>query len=257
VQADVDVVGNTVDRVTSDGFRVANELVTGGHLSLDVFDDVFAHTGGRAIRITSGDAATRTVRAGSNAFFDNGVSSDWDGASPGTGNVTADPRFVDEPEGKLGLRATSPLLDAGLVCTPGGVSNLDALRHGRLSGASVDIGAYERGSTAPTGQAYVGTGAPDAILGSSGADIVCGMGGGDVIAGFEGDDYLDGGPGPDQLVGHAGADRLFGGKGDDPCLHSKDGVEGNDSIDGGKGTDGVRRDAGDVRARVEVAAVCS
>jgi hypothetical protein len=256
VQMRLNVVGNTFVRNPIEGIAIHNDVAAGGELIAEVYDNVLAHVG-RAVSIDDAAPAYAEMRFGHNAFFDTAYSNRWDGYDEGAGNVRGDPRFTDEPKGKLELLATSPLVDAGLVCTAGGLENLDALGHGRLAGASVDIGAYERGAVEPTGLAVVGTGEDDALLGSKGDDIICGLGGGDILAGFEGRDWLDGGGGPDQVTGHDGRDRIFGGKGSDPCLHSRDGVEGNDRIDGGTGIDGVRRDPGDVKTRVEAAAVCS
>ena len=147
-------------------------------------------------------------------------------------------------------------IDAGLVCSRGGLANLDAAGNGRVDGRSVDIGAYERGAGVPTGIAVVGTGAPDELLGTAGDDIVCGMGGGDLIRGFGGGDHLDGGSGGDVVDAMGGPDRIFGGAGDDPCLDAKDGVQGNDRVGGGPGTDGARTDPHDRRRSVEVPPIC-
>jgi parallel beta-helix repeat protein len=40
---------------------------------------------------------------------------DVEGGYPGTGNIDADPRFVDEQQGDLHLLATSPCIDAGVI----------------------------------------------------------------------------------------------------------------------------------------------
>jgi Ca2+-binding RTX toxin-like protein len=159
--------------------------------------------------------------------------------------------------GGLALQATSPLIDAGQVCSPGGVAITDAAGHTRLAGPSVDMGAFERDAGPTTGVALVGGGGPDSLVGTPGADILCGMGGDDKLEGGGGRDYLDGGAGADLLFGDGGPDRLFGGPGDDPCLDTKDGVHGNDRADGGPGNDGFLGDSGDVRVNVEHPTMCN
>src|SRR5262249_39916254 len=154
------------------------------------------------------------------------------GHSLGPHNLAVAPGFMDEPFGDLRLKPMSALIDRGIVCSPGGVQNLDAAGHGRLSGTSVDMGAFERGAGPPTGIALVGGSAGDTVTGTNGADILCGLGGGDTLNGGAGGDRLDGGAGADVVVGGAGPDRLFGGAGDDTCLDAVDGHT-TDSVDGG------------------------
>ena len=61
------------------------------------------------------------------------------------GQTTSDPMFVDAGGGDLRLRAGSPAIDAGNTgFVPGGVT-LDADGAPRVSGTTVDIGAYEFG----------------------------------------------------------------------------------------------------------------
>src|SRR5262249_8689093 len=152
--------------------------------------------------------------------------------SLGTGNLHANPQFVGETTGTLALKAGSPLIDAGAVCTPGGLADLDAAGHGRLFGLAVDMGAFEHGAGGPSGEAFVGTGASDAFDGTAGADIMCGFGGDDVLIGKGGADWLDGGAGRDSIIGGTGPDRLFGGMGGELCMAAHDGVRGNDLVDG-------------------------
>ena len=84
-----------------------------------------------------------------------------------------------------------------MVCSPGGIENLDAAGHGRLSGDGVDLGAFELGAGSPTGVAEVGTSAANSLSGTAGDDILCGMGGGDTLKGNGGADWIDGGTGTD------------------------------------------------------------
>ncbi|MDH5277645.1 MAG: hypothetical protein OEW53_01225 [Actinomycetota bacterium] len=271
---DVDVVGNTVVRSHTNAFYVY-DTAAGGELSLDVFNNIFAKAAYRGLYLESSGSSARTVRAGFNALWKNARRAIWDGASPGAGNRSVNPRFVDLANGKFQLRRSSPLIDAGLTCSPGGVAMPDQLGKARLAGARVDLGALERGAATADGKALVGTSGPDTLQGSAGADILCGMGGADWLSGVAGPDFLDGGDGADVLVGGSGGDRLvgmagadlvvggrgpdriYGGQGPDPCLDSKDGVKGNDLVDGGSGRDGYRSDRRDTVRNVEHRATCA
>jgi hypothetical protein len=60
-----------------------------------------------------------------------------------TGNIDADPLFVDAGVGDLRLREGSPCVDTGLASAlPGDALDLDG--NPRVAGASIDMGAYER-----------------------------------------------------------------------------------------------------------------
>jgi Ca2+-binding RTX toxin-like protein len=245
------LVGNTIDRSASEGLEVDDSGPAEGHVTVNAFDDVYSRVAHSAIFLDPTVDSTLTFRAGHGDFFAIGDANVLAGRSIGTGNLNANPAFVGEPTGNLALKATSSLVDAGAVCTPGGLANLDAAGHGRLFGASVDVGAFERGAAASTGTAFVGTAASDAFGGTAGADIMCGLGGNDVLIGKGGADWLDGGAGADSLIGGPGPDRLVGGVGDELCMAAHDGVKGNDHVDGGPGTDRFTADPGDHLVRVE------
>ncbi len=79
------------------------------------------------------------------------------GGWPGTGNINADPLFVDAPSGNLRLKSASPAIDAGnnAVVPSGIVTDLDGnprFVDGNGDGnVVVDMGAYERqDAIAPT-----------------------------------------------------------------------------------------------------------
>ena len=148
---------------------------------------------------TNGDVFT--YAGGYNDTFGNGRGSFFDGHSAGPANLHLDPRYRGAGARDYRLKSISPLIDKGLVCTPGGVSNLDAAGRSRLSGPTVDIGAHEFGAGPETGRAFVGTGGADNLFGTNGADIICGLGGADFIDGEGGDDYVNGGAGQDFVVG--------------------------------------------------------
>ena len=253
VRADVNIVGNTVELSDAKGLEQRNNLGAGGHLTLDVFNNIFAHTQLQGIALDAGNASL-TYRGGYNDTFANGVPNDLAGQSPGLGNRSIDPKFVDRSVGNLALKSSSGLIDKGQVCSPGGVANPDAAGHHRVAAKSVDIGAFERGAGAVTGIILLGTPANDTQTGSAGSDILCGYSGADTQRGLGGNDYLDGGVAADRLDGGAGADRLFGRDSND-LLCANDGT-GNDVVNGGTGTDRFKADGGDKRKSVEQAGVC-
>ncbi len=255
VQAEVNIVGNTVDTSGTNGILVRG-VAAPGHLSLDLFNNVLSHAHNDGVNIDQPASGTLTFRAGFNDFFANRAPNEFAGFAPGPGNLTVNPRFADRANGDLRLTAASPLIDAGEVCSPGGVANLDAAGHGRLAGTSVDIGAYERGATTPNGVALVGDGGANVLKGTSGNDILCGLGGNDTLLGKGGNDYLDGGPGDDTIVGGSGSDRMFGDAGSDTFC-ARDGTHGNDRIYGGSGSDRADADSGDIKVSVEHPTSCT
>lgn len=254
VRADVNVVGNTFERSRTNAIQQRNDLVPGGRLALDVFNNVFAHSRGSALSLETGGASTLAFRAGSNDFFATGGNA-LDGQSLGVGNLKRDPMFVDRSSGNFALQAGSPLIDRGVVCSPGGVADPDVRGRSRLAGAQVDLGAHERGAGAVNGIVRLGANGGDALTGSSGGDILCGFGGADDLSGRGGDDFLDGGLRGDLLAGGQGADDLYGSAGAD-TLCARDGASGNDRVDGGKGSDGFRADNGDRLRSVEHLGTC-
>jgi len=262
----VNLVGNTFEAVKSSAVGVRNGLAAGGHGSLYAYNNIFDHSTGAPMYLDdSGSAASAlfALAAGYNDVYANGLPNILDGRSAGSHNLAKSPKFVSPSFGDMRLSSTSPLLNVGQVCSPGGVAMPDASGHNRLYGASVDLGAYERGAGAP-GLALLGTSGPDTLTGGSGNDILCGYGGNDKLSGGAGNDYIDGwtgndtisgGSGNDILYGDAGADTLSGGSGNDR-LCARDGVRGNDHLSGGTGTDSYQADTGDVRVSVEHAVTC-
>jgi Ca2+-binding RTX toxin-like protein len=254
VQADVNVVGNTVELSATNGLQQRNDLSAGGHLALDMFNNIFSHAQDEGVALEAGLAGTLTLRAGYNDYFANGQANDFDGKSKGKGNLAVDPKFVNRSNGQLGLQSSSGLINKGQVCSPGGVANPDAANHHRLQGKSVDIGAIERGAGAITGIVIVGGSGNDTQVGSTGADILCGYGGVDTQMGSAGNDFIDGGDAGDTQYGGTGADRIRGGNGAD-TLCANDGA-GTDNLNGGDGNDGFKADSGDAKTSVEHAASC-
>lgn len=255
------VVGNTIDHLrptnpagSASGIGLRTE--TTGAVSLNAFNNVFSDLKGEAFSFENRAAPNEpAVHTGYNDYFELKFGDGVFGRTAGSHNLHEDPKFLDATHEDLRLRASSPLIDAGQVCSPGGVANMDAAGHGRLHGSSVDLGGYERGAGSPTGVAFVGTSGADQFNGTSGDDIICGYGGKDTLNGEAGDDYIDGGTGNDTLTGGPGSDRLFGEAGND-TLCARDGTHGNDQVNGGPGTDGYRVDPGDAKAAVEHTASC-
>jgi hypothetical protein len=64
-----------------------------------------------------------------------------------TGTRHVDPGFVDN--GNYRLRASSPLIDAGVGDPAGGLAAVDLDGVARVQGAAVDLGAYERAAATP------------------------------------------------------------------------------------------------------------
>jgi Ca2+-binding RTX toxin-like protein len=252
---DINVVGNTLDRAVT-GVYVQTLTTSGGHYGLDLFDNIISHSGFEGVAIGSfAHTSELTFRAGYNDYFALGQPNSFGAYSAGSGNLAVVPGYAAPATGDLTLKASSPVIDKGSVCSPGGVAAIDAAGRARLRGSSVDMGAFEHGASMPTGAAFVGASGADTFVGTAGADIMCGYGGTDHLDGRGGNDYIDGGAAADHLVGGPGVDRLLGGSGDD-ALCARDGVHGNDRIDGGAGTDGYRVDVGDVSSHVEHVVSC-
>ncbi len=248
------LVGNTVVRTRLSGHpvpavQIDNEGGTASQVTANVYDNVLARSSGPAIKAYHPGGGALVVRAGTNDLWAND-GGDASGASAGTGNLHLDPHFIDPAFLDYRLLPTSPVIDRGIVCSPGGVAMLDAAGHARLHGTTVDLGAFEHGAVAPTGEAFVGGPSDESITGTTGDDILCGLGGSDKLDGQGGNDYLDGGPGNDRIYGGPGSDRLYGRAGNDR-LCASDGVHGNDAADGGPGTDRARTDPGDQRVGIE------
>ena len=197
-----------------------------------------------------------TLDADYNDYFANADGNvNESGEAFGSHDLALNPKYVDVATGDLRLKASSPLIDAGLVCTPGELGYVDAAAARRLAGASTDMGAFERDAGSANGEAWFGTSGNDSHTGTAGADILCGLGGKDYLDGSDGNDYLDGGGAADTIFGGTGGDRLLGRSGND-LLCAKDGTHGNDAVDGGAGTDKYRADPSDTLSGVEQVGNC-
>jgi hypothetical protein len=242
----VNVAGNTFDRSGGAGIFLTNDVGSPGGLVFNVFNTIVSHVAGSGAKIIS-SSNRLVVSGGNNDFYADGASSL--GAYSLGSSLSASPTFADEANGKLQLKASSPLIDQGVVCSPAGLAITDAAGKNRLAGKSVDIGAYEHGAPAITGIAVFGTANDDTINGTSGNDILCGMAGTDTINGRGGADYINGGDGPDIITGGPGPDQIYGGPNND-VICSADGTA--DLVNGGGGTDHYIADAHDTLISVEV-----
>jgi hypothetical protein len=251
---DANIVGNTLELSNGSGMDLRNDLDVGGSFAVDLFDNIISHHDFAGITLSRDPGSPQFVwRAGYNDLFANGQNQIGN-RSLGPGAMFVNPRFVDRAAGNLQLRSTSPLIDEGQVCTPGGIANPDAAGRHRLLGPTVDIGAYERGAPVAEGIVHVGDDTAESIPGTEGRDILCGYGARDVMRGHAAGDYIDGGTGPDVIFGDSGADRMFGRSGGD-LMCARDG-NGNDLVNGGDGTDSFRTDAGDTRISLETRHSC-
>ncbi len=236
---DARVLNNTVSDLVNDpnnqayGIR-AGDPDDGASLKIRLYNNTVSNTNATGFHFPSGPTVTVTG-ARNNAF-----GNDQDqipAGSPLEPLTHLDPDFL--PDYKLS--AGSPLANAGQTCIPGlAIPRSDVRAKFRFFGMGVDIGATERGSTAPgsaKGISRNGTNGANTMLGTKGRDILCGFGGKDLLAGFGGADYLNGGAGPDQAFGGTGADRI----------DLRDGTKGNDSAYGEAGSDVCLADAKDKR----------
>lgn len=235
-----DIWHNTIVRTARGGNGPGSgiDLYRSPHskLQVNMYDNIAALGQGPGVEIGPSDRPP-SVSAGRNVTWGNTEPNEWSGVDH-SDHLSVDPRFVDVDARDFRLRADSPLIDEGVVCAPGGLGVLDVTGAGRMAGTSVDIGAYERGSSSqPEGVAIMGTAGADLLTGTAGQDFLCGFGDVDELRGLAGNDYLNGGKAPDDMV--------YGGGGED-VLVTKDGWAG-DLADGAKGSDVCRTDPGDIR----------
>jgi hypothetical protein len=146
---------------------VGNVAATGSALAYDILGQ---STGGRV------SIRNSIIWNGYSPIFNNGASkleiaySTVQGGFSGTGNLTLDPRFVQNGywqegstpdsfaddtwvDGNYRLAAGSPCIDAGDPLEIPSVGTLDLAGQSRLSGAAVDMGAYEYRNDSPIAKA--------------------------------------------------------------------------------------------------------
>jgi hypothetical protein len=253
VEAEVNMVGNTIDRTQGPGVGISIQTPGGtSELSANIFDNIVTAGAGSPIELPALMPRLH-VRNGYNDFFGNADPPFFGGYLEGGSTMSVPPGYVNAAAADYRLRSTSPLRDVGLTCTPGGLSRRDAGNRFRVGARNVDIGAFELESgPVPAGVNLFGTDGPNTLSGTPGADVICGMLGGDTINGAGGADHVYGGQGGDEVAGAGGADFVTGGSGPDTItgglgadhLDGRD-HHGTDSLAGGPNTDACQFDPGD------------
>ena len=220
----VGIVNNTVADVGIDpsaparGILVRSPASANGFVTARVYNNVLAGVFDLGILL---EAAPRLAVIGDrNDIVRVPGGNDFGSYDMGT-TLALEPHF--KSAGSYRLSATSPLADAAVSCPLGGVvPRSDAAGRFRYSGPGLDLGAYERGSTAKgtaAGVSRTGSNAPNQLVGTNGRDVLCGLGGNDRLTGRGGADFLFAGLGRDRALGGAGNDRI----------DLRDGKKGNDS----------------------------
>ena len=138
------VVNNTIVGNAGNGIQFAGPGGT-------VVNNVIASSGSAGIRVVSGASARMNC-------MDSNAGGNYVGVVP-SGDLVANPLFVNASAGNFRLSSGSPCVDAGLRDFIDAAS-LDLDGANRISGASVDIGAYEFGSARPVVSVPVLTSAP-------------------------------------------------------------------------------------------------
>jgi hypothetical protein len=161
------LLSNNISNNTTDGVELS-------FVTIFVTNNTIVMNGSRGLNFTPEDGATidltnniiwdnQTSNEGADVFLDNyheqfglgfqatsqnniysSVFSIWDSES---GNLELDPQFHDTGNGDFHLTSTSPAINAG-INTPSNLPDFDLDGSPRILGGTVDIGAYERSTTA-------------------------------------------------------------------------------------------------------------
>lgn len=132
-----DVTNNTI---------VGNTAGSGGGMTLSsdvsIYNTVVAFNSSGIYRVGShANGSTRNNNIYANTSYDYSGS-----ASPGVGDISADPLFVNRSAGDYHLTFASPCINAGFS-TANSIPTIDMDGQGRIGGANADIGADEYYST--------------------------------------------------------------------------------------------------------------
>jgi hypothetical protein len=179
VSATVNLVNNTIDLVGDVGIKVASPAV-GQLLAVNIFNNVVTRTD-RGLQLPVANPRL-TVNHGNNDFFSNGVANVYGGYPAGPGTVSVDPLYASLISKDYHLTSGSPLVNAGTNTPPGGLSELDVEGNVRVANGTVDIGAFEYGSTPPTTTTTTVAGAtttttlPGCTQGPTSASVLCRLG---------------------------------------------------------------------------------
>jgi hypothetical protein len=149
VQATVDVVNNTLDRIDfgAPGISIRRPPAGDSTLTVNAFNNIVTRGTGSALVLP--EATSQLVfNNDHNDFFANREPDHLGPHVLGPHTLSVDPLYVSDRD--LRLRPESPLVDAGIGEVPGGLPAGDADGRPRVSGLRVDVGAYEREISAPT-----------------------------------------------------------------------------------------------------------
>lgn len=252
----VNIVGNTINhvRLTYPGV-VVRASAPSTHV-VKVFNNTISRAGGGAVSFPAAQSGLKIANDYNN-FFNNDGPSAVGGYPLGSHTSHLDPRFEDAADGNFRLRRNSSLIDRGLICQSGGLGRMDAAEHFRFVKPTVDIGAYEFGSSQkpPKGKNVFGDNRNNHLDGTRGKDIMCGLGGGDVITARSKTDWVYAGPGSDRAYGQSGPDVVRAGKGNGDSASGGSGADlvitkdggGGDTANGNRGNDTCKTDGRDHR----------
>jgi hypothetical protein len=126
--SDIRIVNNTIVSNTAPGIEAADDGV-----QVLVRNTIIAGNNGGLHNFES----SAKITSDHNALWNNGWN--YGNVTPGTGDIEADPLFVDAANGDFHLQADSPCIDAG---NPTGAPAGDI--EGTPRDAAPDIGAYEK-----------------------------------------------------------------------------------------------------------------
>ncbi|NEZ04936.1 right-handed parallel beta-helix repeat-containing protein [Wenzhouxiangella sp. XN201] len=113
-----------------------------GDQTLNVYNNTLSGNAGGGFQLYNYTSNPVAMNGSTNNSFDNGFSDTFLDIAPLT-PTAFDPSFVDESNHDYRLRADSQLIDAGTDEPAGGITSIDAEGDLRISGAAIDLGAYE------------------------------------------------------------------------------------------------------------------
>jgi hypothetical protein len=146
VQATVDIVNNTLHRAKA--IEVKSPPMT-SRLDVNVFNNI-VNEGGEPVDFPAVKVPHLTIRHGFNDLVKvQGFVNGHRAYLPEAPNPNVVPRFVNVDNADFRLRSNSLIIDAGINDPPGGLPSEDADGNMRIAGFTVDIGAYEFGSSVP------------------------------------------------------------------------------------------------------------
>lgn len=134
------VTNNTI--VDNDAPGLLAVLDGSGDLTLNVYNNHLSANAGGGFWLSNFSTGPVSLNGGTNNSYANGFADLFQNIAPLT-PTAFDPSFVDASASDFRLRADSPLIDAGTDAPAGGTTTIDAESDSRISGAAIDVGAYE------------------------------------------------------------------------------------------------------------------